>query len=146
MIADAFSRYPTDGGIWPFVDPATDWCSPHNKVGCNFAVCYNTVDSDYPNLNRFYTAASIDENYCKIVKVIEHGYKRGQMRTNFDKSHSAHSLSYLWDTLCIVHDSKNHALIFTEDRILVPEKERVRTMENLHLSHLRFANTFTLRE
>ena len=70
-IADALSRNPTDGNIWPFLDPATELCSPHNKVGCNFAVCFNMVDSEDPNLNIFYAAVSLDENYNKLSKLLK---------------------------------------------------------------------------
>ena len=52
-ISETLSRNPKDGNIWPFIDRATEWCLPHNKVGCNFAVCFNTVNSEDPNLNRF---------------------------------------------------------------------------------------------
>ena len=51
-IADALSRHPADCNIWPFKDPRTEWCSPHNKVGCNFAICYNTIDTNDPMLNK----------------------------------------------------------------------------------------------
>ena len=74
-IADALSRHPTDCNIWPFKDPSTEWCSPHNKVGCNFAICYNTIDTNDPLLNKFFEAATVDEEYMTIVKVVGCGYK-----------------------------------------------------------------------
>ena len=51
---------------------------------------------------------------------------------------------YLWGTLCIVKDDKDRSLLFVEDRVFVPESERITTMECLHLSHLGFANTFSV--
>ena len=65
-IEDALSRYPTSEKIWSFLDPSTEWCSPHNKVSCNYSVCYNSIDSDDPILDRFYDAAENDEEYKKI--------------------------------------------------------------------------------
>ena len=109
-IADALPRHPTDGNIWPFIDPSTEWCSPHNKVGCNFAICYNTIDSDNPILNIFYAAAGIDEDYKNIIQVVASGCIRGEMRRKVGKHHPAYPLSYMWDTIRIVHDDKNHAL------------------------------------
>ena len=143
-IADALSRHPTDSNIWPFKDPSTEWCLPHNKVDCNFAVCYNTINTEDPILNRFYAAASIDEDYMKIVKVVACGYKKREIRRKVGKLHPAFPLSYLWDTLRIVKDDTNHPLLFVEDRVFVPKSERVKMMEYLHLSHLGFANTFSL--
>ena len=138
-------RHPTDGNIWPFKDPSTEWCSPQNKVGCNFAVCYNTINSEDLILNIFYAAASIDEDYKNIIQVVASGYKRGEMRRKVAKHHPAFPLSYLWDTLRIVKDDKNCSL-FVEDCVSPPKSDRVKikTMEYLHLSHLGFANTFSL--
>ena len=95
-IADALSRHPTDCNIWPFKDPSTEWCSPHDKVGCNFAICYNTIDTNDPLLNKFYEAATVDEDY--IVKVVACRYKRGELRRKVDKLHPAYLLNYMWDT------------------------------------------------
>ena len=72
-IANALSRHPTDCNIWPFKDPSTEWCSPHNKVGCNFVICYNTIDSNDPLLNKLYETAALDVDYMKIVKVVACG-------------------------------------------------------------------------
>ena len=143
-IADALSRHPTDCNQWPFKDPSTEWCSPHNKVGCNFAICYNTIDSNDPLLNKFYEAAALDVDYLKIVKVVACGYKRGELRKKVDKLHPAYPLNYLWDTLRIVKDDRDRSLLFVEDRVFVPKSERITTMEYLHLSHLGFANTFSV--
>ena len=65
------SRHPTDCNIWPFKDPSTEWCSPHNKVGCNFAICYNTIDSNESLLNKFYEAAAVDEDYIGVGDSLE---------------------------------------------------------------------------
>ena len=59
-----------------------------------------------PNLARVYYAASKDGDYCKIVKVLEKGIKRGEMRKVCNKTHPAHQLLYLLDTLRIVLDKK----------------------------------------
>ena len=114
----------------------------HN--GCNFAICYNTIDTNDPLLNRFYAAASIDEDYMKIFKVVACGHKRGEMRRKVGKLHPAYFLSYMLDTLRIVKDDKNCPLLFVEDRVFVPKSERIKTMEYLHLPHMGFANTFSL--
>ena len=53
-------------------------------------------------------------------------------------------MNYLWDTLRIVKDDKDLSLLFVEDRVFVPKSERITTMECLHLSHLGFANTFSV--
>ena len=143
-IADALSRHPTGCNIWPFKDPSTEWCSPHNKVGCNFAICYNTIDSNDPLLNKFYEAAAVDVDYMKIVRVVACGYKRGELRRKVDKLHPAFPLNYMWDTLRIVKDDKDRPLLFVEDHVFVPKSERIQTMEYLHLSHLGFANTFSI--
>ena len=95
-IVDALSRHPTDCNIWPLKDPSTEWYSPHYKVGCNFAICYNTIDTNDPLLSKFYEAAAIDEDYMKIVKVVACGSKRGEMRRKVDKLHPAFPLSYMW--------------------------------------------------
>ena len=35
-------------------------------------------------------------------------------------------------------------MLFVEERVFVPKSERVKTMEYLHLSHLGFANSYSL--
>ena len=143
-IADALSRHPTDCNQWPFKDPSSEWCNPYNKVGCNYAVCYNTVDANDPLLSRFYDAATVDEDYIKIVKCVASGYKKGELRKRIDKFHPAYNLNYLFDTLRIVKDDKDRSLLFVEDRVFVPKSERLTTLEYLHLSHLGFAITFSV--
>ena len=125
LIADALSRHPTDSSEWPFNDPSIELCSVQNRNGCNFAICHNTVDSDYPNLVRFNEAASKDDDYCNIV--IKEGLKRGEKRKFCDKTHSAYFLSYLWHTLRII-----------------PFSECNKTLEVLHHVHLGFANTYNV--
>ena len=56
----------------------------------------------------------------------------------------AYTLNYLFDTLYIVKDDKDRSLLFVEDRVFIPKSERLTTMEYLHLSHLGFANTFSV--
>ena len=143
-IADALSRHPTGCNLWPFKDPSSEWCNPNNKVGCNYAVCYNTVDGNDPLLSRFYNAATVDEDYIKIVKCVASGLKKGELRKRIDKFHPAYNLNYLFDTLRIVKDDKDRSLLFVEDRVFVPKSERLTTLEYLHLSHLGFAITFSV--
>ena len=132
-IADALSRHPTDCNVWPFKDPSLEWCNPNNKVGCNYAVCYNTVDGNDPLLSRFYDAAAVDQDYIKIVKCVASGYKKGELRKRIDKFHPAYTLNYLFDTLRIVKDDKDRSLLFVEDRVFVLKSERLTTLEYLHL-------------
>ena len=143
-IADALSRHPTGCNLWPFKDPSSEWCNPNNKVGCNYAVCNNTVDGNDPLLSRFYSAAAVDLDYIKIVKCVASGLRKGELRKRIDKSHPAFNLNYLFDTLHIVKDDKDRSLLFVEDRVFVPKTERLTTLEYLHLSHLGFAMTFSV--
>ena len=143
-IADALSRHPTGCNQWPFKDPSSEWCNPNNKVGCNYAVCSNTVDGNDPLLGRFYSAAEVDLDYIKIVKCVASGLRKGELRKKIDKSHPAFGLNYLFDTLRIVKDDKDRSLLFVEDRVFVPKAERLTTLEYLHLSHLGFAMTFSV--
>ena len=143
-IADALSRYPTGCNQWPFKDPSSEWCNPNNKIGCNYAVCSNTVDGNDPLLGRFYNAAEVDLDYIKIVKCVASGLRKNELRKKIDKSHPAYSLNYLFDTLRIVKDDRNRSLLFVEDRIYVPKAERLTTLKYLHLSHMGFAMTFSV--
>ena len=72
-IADALSRYPSNITVWPFSDPSQYLCSPQNTIGCNFEKCVNTVNTDDPNLERFYNSVSEDTSYCAIVKELAKG-------------------------------------------------------------------------
>ena len=58
-------------------------------------------------------------NTKKIIQLVEAGCKRGEMRRKVDKDHPAFALSYIWDTLRIVCDDKNRAIIFVEDQVFV---------------------------
>ena len=131
-IADALSRHPTGCNLWPFKDPSSEWCNPNNKVGCNYAVCNNTVDGNDPLLSRFYSAAAVDLDYIKIVKCVASGLRKGELRKKIDKSHPAFNLNYLFDTLRIVKDENDRSLLFVEDHVFVPKTERLTTLEYLH--------------
>jgi len=120
LIADALSRAPV-------FDPPEDSSDSLENVN----LC-NAIASD-PNLNQLHEAAKEDKNYQRIIQAIQDDKQQRILPTG----HPAKLYANIWENISIL----NGLLVVNNKQIIIPDSQRKRILELLHIPHCGKAKT-----
>jgi hypothetical protein len=120
LIADALSRFPV------FPPPEAEEDIEDAEIAAGAAMCH-AISTD-PNLSPLFEAAAIDHDY----EAVKQALLDGRVPKQFPPAHPARQYSSVWSDLSVYDDG---LIVLDGSRIVIPETERGRILELLHLPH-----------